>query len=94
MDLVIGKLACLARSPSTRLPDLQEKEMSNFCDILLSNESVRGDVQRRRCTINPHLWRTGWAASVSVPVGLLGESMFYSQLMFTSRGFDIDEDGP
>lgn len=94
MDLVIEKHACLACSASARLPDLQEKEMSNFCDILLCDESVRGDVRRRRCTINPHLWRTGWSVTMSVPVRLLGESMFYSQFMFTSLGFDVDEDGP
>lgn len=63
---VIKELTCLTRPTlSCQLPDLGDREMSNFGDILLCNESVKGNAKRRRCTINPHPGKIGcsWRSS-------------------------------
>lgn len=55
-ERAIKALTCLTRPTlSCQLPDLSDREMSNFRDILLCNESVKGNADSRRCTINPHL---------------------------------------
>lgn len=63
---VIKELTCLARPTlSCQLPDLCDREMSNFGDILLCNESVKGNVKRRRCTINPYPGKSGCSSPLS-----------------------------
>lgn len=70
----IKELTCLTRPAlSCQLPDLGDREMSNFGDILLCNESVKGIAEKRRCSINPQPGKSGCSSHSSAVTLSLSE---------------------
>lgn len=90
-------ISLISRSPYIHLPDPQKREMSNFCDILLCNESVRGRCEKEkiRHKFTPFGDRGGtctspWWSGLSVSRCFIQRLL--SLLAFTSPDFGIDVD--